>query len=152
MGYQLIYNSSFKDIDENTINIEIYRDSGGTLIASELLCSADAVSINYESDDDVFKPIKCSDCQINVLTTKVLANLYTALGNQIYCTISKNGSLLWCGYSVPCLYSTDYNEEYNLLSLQFNDILSSLSNYNYTYLNEKQSIVSFYQVIKHIIS
>ena len=23
MGYQLIYNSSFKDIDENTINIEI---------------------------------------------------------------------------------------------------------------------------------
>ena len=103
MGYQLIYNSSFKDIDENTINVEIYRDSGGTLIASELLCSADAVSINYESDDDVFKPIKCSDCQINVLTTKVLANLYTALGNQIYCTISKNGSLLWCGYSVPCL-------------------------------------------------
>lgn len=101
MGYQLIYNSSFKDIDENTINVEIYRDSGGTLIASELLCSADAVSINYESDDDVFKPIKCSDCQINVLTTKVLANLYTALGNQIYCTISKNGSLLWCGYSVP---------------------------------------------------
>ena len=79
MGYQLIYNSSFKDIDENTINIEIYRDSGGTLIASELLCSADAVSINYESDDDVFKPIKCSDCQINVLTTKVLANLYTCL-------------------------------------------------------------------------
>mgnify|MGYP000208449816 CR=1 FL=1 len=94
MGYQLIYNSSFKDIDENTINIEIYKDSGGTLIASELLCSADAVSINYESDDDVFKPIKCSDCQINVLTTKVLANLYTALGNQIYCTISKNG---YCG-------------------------------------------------------
>ena len=44
MGYQLIYNSSFKDIDENTINIEIYKDSGGTLIASELLCSADAVS------------------------------------------------------------------------------------------------------------
>ena len=77
MGYQLIYNSSFKDVDENTINIKIYRDSGGTLIASELLCSADAVSINYESDDDVFKPIKCSDCQINVLTTKVLANLYT---------------------------------------------------------------------------
>ena len=42
MGYQLIYNSSFKDIDEDTINGEIYRDSGGTLIASELLCSADA--------------------------------------------------------------------------------------------------------------
>ena len=37
MGYQLIYNSSFKDIDENTINIEIYRDSGGTLIAVLLM-------------------------------------------------------------------------------------------------------------------
>ena len=87
MGYQLIYNSSFKDIDENTINIEIYRDSGGTLIASELLCSADAVSINYESDDDVFKPMKCSVWQIIVFTSKVLANLYSALGIQIYCSI-----------------------------------------------------------------
>lgn len=133
MGYQLIYNSSFKDIDENTINIEIYKDSGGTLIASELLCSADAVSINYESDDDVFKPIKCSDCQINVLTTKVLANLYTALGNQIYCTISKNGSLLWCGYSVPCLYSTDYNEEYNLSQL-------------YTLMYQTKYLILYYQL------
>ena len=62
--------------------------------------------------------------------------------------------VLYCGVWLlgPCLYSTDYNEEYNLLSLQFNDILSSLGNYNYTYLNEKQSIVSFYRVIKHIIS
>ena len=73
MGYQLIYNSSFKDIDENTINIEIYRDSGGTLIASELLCSADAVSINYESDDDVFKPIKCSDCLRSIQTAQYLS-------------------------------------------------------------------------------
>ena len=104
MGYQLIYNSSFKDIDENTINIEIYRDSGGTLIASELLCSADAVSINYESDDDVFKPIKCSDCQINVLTTKVLANLYTALGNQIYCTSQR--MVLYCGVGILFLVFT----------------------------------------------
>lgn len=95
MGYQLIYNSSFKDIDENTINIEIYRDSGGTLIASELLCSADAVSINYESDDDVFKPIKCSDCQINVLTTKVLANLYTALETRYIVPFQR--MVLYCG-------------------------------------------------------
>lgn len=145
----------FKDIDENTIEIEIYKDfedAATTVAPSELQCSADAVSINYESDDDVFKPIKCSDCQINIVTNTILTELYTALKNEIYCLIKKNGKVVWCGFSVPCLYQSDYDNEYNQLSLQFNDILSSLENYKYTYVNDSQSIASFYSILKHIIN
>ena len=145
----------FKDIDENTIEIEIYKnfeDAATTVAPSELQCSADAVFINYESDDDIFKPIKCSDCQINIVTNKILTDLYTALKNEIYCLIKKNGKTIWCGFSVPCLYQSDYDNEYNQLSLQFNDILSSLENYKYTYVNDSQSIASFYSILKHIIN
>lgn len=145
----------FKDIDENTIEIEIYKnfeDAATTVAPSELQCSADAVSINYESDDDVFKPIKCSDCQINIVTNTILTELYTALKNEIYCLIKKNDKVIWCGFSVPCLYQSDYDNEYNQLSLQFNDILSSLENYKYTYVNDSQSIVSFYSILKYIIN
>ena len=145
----------FKDIDENTIEIEIYKnfeDATTTVASSELQCSADAVSINYESDDDVFKPIKCSDCQINIVTNTILTELYTALKNEIYCLIKKNDKVIWCGFSVPCLYQSDYDNEYNQLSLQFNDILSSLENYKYTYVNDSQSIVSFYSILKYIIN
>ena len=145
----------FKDIDNNSIEIEIYKnfeDAATTVASSELQCSADAVSINYESDDDVFKPIKCSDCQINIVTNTILTELYTALKNEIYCLIKKNSKVIWCGFSVPCLYQSDYDNEYNQLSLQFNDILSSLENYKYTYVNDSQSIVSFYSILKHIIN
>ena len=145
----------FKDIDNNSIEIEIYKnfeDAATTVASSELQCSADAVSINYESDDDVFKPIKCSDCQINIVTNTILTELYTALKNEIYCLLKKNGKTIWCGFSVPCLYQSDYDNEYNQLSLQFNDILSSLENYKYTYVNDSQSIVSFYSILKHIIN
>lgn len=153
--YKLLYTSMFKDIDENTIEIEIYKnfeDAATTVASSELQCSADAVSINYESDDDVFKPIKCSDCQINIVTNTILTELYTALKNEIYCLLKKNGKVIWCGFSVPCLYQSDYDNEYNQLSLQFNDILSSLENYKYTYVNDSQSIVSFYSILKYIIN
>lgn len=96
--YQLLYTSMFKDIDENTIEIEIYKnfeDAATTVAPFELQCSADAVFINYESDDDVFKPIKCSDCQINIVTNTILTELYTALKNEIYCLIKKNGKIIW---------------------------------------------------------
>ena len=153
--YKLLYTSLFKDIDNNSIEIEIYKnfeDAATTVAPSELQYSADAVSINYESDDDVFKSIKCSDCQINIVTNKILTDLYTALKNEIYCLIKKNGEVIWCGFSVPCLYQSDYDNEYNQLSLQFNDILSSLENYKYTYVNANQSIASFYSILKHIIN
>ena len=153
--YKLLYVAMFKDIDENTIEIEIYKnfeDAATTVAPFELQCSADAVSINYESDDDVFKPIKCSDCQINIVTNTILTELYTALKNEIYCLLKKNGKTIWCGFSVPCLYQSDYDNEYNQLSLQFNDILSSLENYKYSYVNDSQSIVSFYSILKYIIN
>ena len=153
--YKLLYTSMFKDIDNNSIEIEIYKnfeDATTTVASSELQCSADAVSINYESDDDVFKAIKCSDCQINIVTNTILTDLYTALKNEIYCLIKKNGEIIWCGFSVPCLYQSDYDNEYNSLSLQFNDVLSSLENYKYTYVNGSQSIASFYSILKHIIN
>ena len=153
--YKLLYTSMFKDIDNNSIEIEIHKnfeDATTTVASSELQCSADAVSINYESDDDVFKSIKCSDCQINIVTNTILTELYTALKNEIYCLLKKNGTTIWCGFSVPCLYQSDYDNEYNQLSLQFNDILSSLENYKYTYVNDSQSIVSFYSILKYIIN
>ena len=151
MSYKNIYYSTFKDVDDNTIDIEIYKKDS-TLTESELQCVADSVSINYEGTTDVFKPIKCSDCQINIVTKTVLNELYSALGNNIYCIIKRNNHIFWYGFTVPCLYTTDFNDEFNSLSLQFNDILSTLASYQYEYVSDAtNNITSTYQIIKHII-
>lgn len=146
--FRKIYYSEFKDLNENIINIEIYKDVDTDIDAKELLLSSDSVQINYEGGDDIFKPIKCSDTQINVLTDTVLTDLYTAK-NDVYCIIKRNGSIMWYGYSTACLYQSDYVDTDNL-SLQFNDIISTLDTVQYSYFNDN-SPVSFYQLIKNII-
>ena len=151
MEYNKIYYSTFKDVDDNTIDIEIYK-KGSTLSTTELLCSSESIVINYEGGTDIFKAIKCSDCQIDIVTKNVLNELYTGLGNNIYCIIKKNDNVIWYGFTVPCLYTTDFDDELNSLSLQFNDILSTLSNYNYEFsINETDNISSAYNIIKSII-
>ena len=146
--YRKIYFSDLKDINDNTINIEIYKDVDTEVVAKELLLAADAVQINYESDSDIYKPLKCSDAQINILTNSVLEDIYTAK-NNVYCIIKRNNNIMWYGYSTACLYQSDYVDTDNL-SLQFNDIISTLDNVVYSYFNDNAP-VSFYQLIKNII-
>jgi hypothetical protein len=43
--YKLRYYSTFKDICNNTLRLEIYKDLEETVTAEELILSADAVSI-----------------------------------------------------------------------------------------------------------
>lgn len=146
--FKKIYYSEFKDLNENIINVEIYKDVDTDINAKELLLSSDSVQINYEGSDDIFKPIKCSDAQINVLTDTVLTDLYTAK-NDVYCVIKRNGSIMWYGYSTACLYQSDYVDTDNL-SLQFNDIISTLETVQYSYFNNNLP-VTFYELIKNII-
>lgn len=143
--FKQIYYSEFKDLNENSNSIEIYKDTSSSVTPTELLLSSDSVTINYEDNDDIFKPLKCSDAQINVLTDSVLTDLYTAK-NDVYCIIKRNGSIMWYGYSTACLYQSDYVDTDNL-SLQFNDIISTLDTVQYSYFNNNAP-VSFYQLIK----
>lgn len=146
--FKKIYYSEFKDLNENIINIDIYKDVDAEVEAKELLLSSDSVQINYEGGDDIFKPLKCSDVQINILTDSVLTDLYTAK-NDVYCTVKRNGSLMWYGYSTACLYQSDYVDTDNL-SLQFNDIISTIETVKYSYFNNNAP-VSFYALLKNII-
>lgn len=57
--FSKIYYTSFNDINENKIDVEIYKDT--TITAKELTCTEDAIQINYESDSDIYKALKCSD-------------------------------------------------------------------------------------------
>lgn len=145
--FSKIYYTSFYDINENKIDVEIYKDTTAT--AKELTCTEDAVQINYESDSDIYKALKCSDMQLNIYTDEVLEDLYTAK-NDTYCIIKKNGGIIWYGFSTACLYQSDYVTNMDALSLQFNDIISSLESVKYSYFNDNVP-VSFYRVIKYIL-
>jgi len=149
--YKKIYYADFKDLDNNNIKLEIYKNTDNNVTASELILDSDAISIDYQGDDDVFYPLKCSGCKVSILTKTLLTDLYSGKANEIYCKVFRNGSLFWFGYITPNIYNSDYVDEYNKLELEFIDVISNLDNYNYTYINGAQAISSFYEIIMHIL-
>ena len=148
--YKLRYYSDFNDIDNNDLRIEIYKDTDEAVSAEELLLSADAVSIEYKSDD-LFKSLKQSGCSVNVFTKNVLTELYTGKINEIIIKIYRNGTFFWYGYLTPNVYSSEFSSDYDLLSLEFIDTIAQLDNIKYAYIDGTQNIQSFYSIITSIL-
>ncbi len=119
--------------------------------SKELVLYSDPVTIDYQGNDDVFYPLKCSGCKISVLTEELLLDLYSGKAKEICCKIYRNDTLFWFGFITPNIYNSDYINKYNKLELEFIDVISNLANYNYTYITGKQEITSFYNIITHIL-
>lgn len=152
--YKQIYYADFKDVNDNNIHIEIYKNTVDNVENKELTLSAEPLYITYESDN-IFQPTKLSSASINVLTNEVLFDLYTSKTNEITCKIFKNNILLWFGYLSPNLYSSDYTDETNTLTLEFIDTLSQLEYLKYKTIdttNNKVSISSFKDIIFSILN
>lgn len=149
--YKQIYHSEFKDIDENNIRIEIYKKTNESVVSKELLLSAEPIIIEYSSDD-IFQPTKLSSASINVLTKEILLDLYTSKLNQITCKIYKNDNLFWFGFLSPNLYSSDYIDETNMLTLEFIDTLSQLEYMKYQQINSDNNNENIYSIKSIIFS
>lgn len=150
---RLFYYSEFKDVAENSIRVEIHKDSDSEVSATELLLSADTAQIECDADS-LFSPVKVSELTLNVLTKDIQKELYTAKANEVSAKVFKNGVLLWFGYLSPNVYSSDYTDETNLLSLEFVDTLSQLDYFKYRYIDtaeNKSYIRSFYDIITTIL-
>lgn len=150
---RLLYYSEFKDVAENSIRVEIYKDSDTEVSATELLLSADTALIECAADS-LFSPVKVSELTLNILTKDILKELYTAKANEVSAKVLKNQALLWFGYLSPNVYSSDYVNETNLLSLEFVDTLSQLDYFKYKYIDmaENRSYIrSFYAIITSIL-
>lgn len=148
--YKLAYYSQFYDINNNLIRVEIYRFQEKALTPIELTLAANAISIQYESDS-IFKPLKLSGCSINVLTKNVLSDLYTGKINDVQIRIYKNNSLFWLGYNSPNIYSQEYKDDLDLMTIEGIDTLSFLEYKPYQYYKNNE-MVSFIDIIYSILS
>lgn len=140
------YYSDFKDINDNAIRVEIYTTDSAEPVS--LLLAADAVNIEYTSDN-IYKPLKQSCCTINVLTKDVLTDLYTGQLDNVKVKILRNGKLFWFGYLTPNVYSSEFSDDYDLLSLEFIDTIAQLENTKFT--KSENTINSFLNVICGIL-
>lgn len=141
---QLIYYAECRDINNSPLRINIYRDTQEEVTAKELVLASEPIVIDYHSDD-LFQPLKQSACTINVLTDEVLLDLYTGSTNEVTVQVYKNGRLFWFGFLTPNVYSSEYNSNLDLLSLEFIDSIAQLENIKYKSTDD--DFITFLEVI-----
>lgn len=127
---KLIYYSNFNDVANTPVRVEIYKETQEEVTAKELILSSEPIVIDYTSEE-LFQPLKQSACTINVLTSEVLLDLYTGSTNEISVKVIKDDDLFWYGFLTPNIYSSEYNSDFDLLSLEFIDCIAQLENVKY---------------------
>jgi hypothetical protein len=149
--YKLIYYSNFKDINDNNIKIEIYRNTSESVTAKELLLSSDAIVINYNSEN-LLQPTKLSSATVHILATDVLTDLYTSVLNEISIKVFKNNNLLWYGFLSLNIYSSEYINDTNVLNVEFIDTVSQLEYIKYSNMGDYSTVRTFKEVLFHIFN
>lgn len=149
---KLRYYSEFKSKKEKAYRIEVH-----TVLATyfeELALTDSPFAVEYESDT-LYKPLKMSNSATNILTDKILSDLYTAEEQNIEVRLyNKTDNILeWFGYMSPNLYSSDYITPFNIVELQAVDTISVLVNKKYSYINSSEvHFRSFKEVIMSILN
>lgn len=148
---RLRYYSEFKSIMEKLYRVEIHTTLA--TYSEELTLTGSPFTVEYESDT-LYKPLKMSNAVLNLLTNKILSDLYTAEGQSIEVRLyNKTDNILeWFGYVSPNLYSSDYITPFDRVELQAVDSISILENKKYTYLDSNEKYFrSFKDVITHVL-
>lgn len=143
------YTGTCKDRQNNTIKVEIITSASGE--DRTITIVDDGVTISYDSDG-IFKPIKKSGATITLLTEYLIEDFYTGelLNPKVY--IYKNNALIWFGYVSPTVFTQPFVNQKETLTLNCIDTLANLEYIDYSYLRGATSIVSFKDIIIHILS
>lgn len=147
--YKKIYYSNVKDINDNNIKVEIYKNTEDVVVAKELLLANDGIEIKYDNGNNIFKTLIQSNCSITFLLPSIEYDLYSSMKNDVICKIYKNDSLVYFGIITNNIYNSEYETDLDSITIEFVDIIASLENYKYTSTN---TIISFYQAIKKMLS
>lgn len=145
------YKGEFRDMNDDVWTINIYKD-GYMDYTEELILSSNPLTISYNIDGDIFKPVKYSGCSINVLTNEIL-DIYTGKVFDVKIEILKNNNLFWIGYNTPNIYSSEYWSQLDEVTIEGIDTLSALRYKDYKTVEEgKYNIITFKELIKNCLN
>ena len=124
---------SFKDRDNKVIEVIINNPEAGdgTIIIGDsetknVFFSADPLEVETNCDS-TFEPILTKSGKLTLLTKIYLGDiLWAASFNTVTITINKDNTCVFYGYVIPSSYSQSYAYEYEELTVNFTDCLSTL--------------------------
>lgn len=147
-----MYRGTFKNINNDGYTVEIIP-KGTEGHVDEITLSANPVTISRKSES-LFSEIKPLSCTIEIMTDKILPNLYSKNLKDVTVNVYNRNLKVFSGYLTPYIYSQPYANVLDILQLEAVSKLSVLKDINYTPVNGglNKSIVSFKDIIWHILT
>lgn len=141
-------------------------------VGGELTLSDTPFTVEYKSEDSrLHKPYKCSMATVGLYQSEINYNFNSTRGNDVYVALLKlkegkkfkygeetvetdktNYTVEWVGFATPNAYSQNYETDFDLYELECQDALSTLQYFNYKPVNESNEIVTFYDIIRNMVS
>lgn len=141
------YTAQFYDINNKLYTLEI----GSGQAQPITLSSTPFVTEIETSDEHLYKPCKYSSATIGIIANDYMFDLYSSTAQQNKVTLSDGNGVVWVGYVTPNLYSQGYENEFEEIEIEAIDALSTLQYYKYVPVGSKKEIVSFIDIINHLL-
>ena len=145
----MIYTGEF--ISKNKINYQVQFITASGNTNKEIILSEQPVTISFESEDDIFKPLKLSGATVRCWVKDYMFDLYSGEAKGVKCIVTnkEDNSVIWCGYVTPNLYSQDYLQHKFELEVECIDALAVLQYIKYN-VTDRQ-VRSFKDIIDDAI-
>lgn len=137
-----------------------------TTVGEELILTDEPFTVEYASEDDIFKPYKCSTATVGILQTDINYGFNSATNNNVLVKLLKfdnvstqadlslmnsdntHFTVEWIGFGTPNAYSQGYENYLDEFELEAQDALSTLQYYDYQPMQSFASVCSFADIVK----
>ena len=149
------YKGYFKDIEGTLHSVSFITNPRSDTYGDIRLAGDNPVVVSYSETDNLYEPIRTSNCTIKVVSSHYLMNLYTgkAQGTQVILRNEDRNTVEWCGYLQPNLYNQGFSSPVEEIEFEASDCLAGLQYFEYEYYfqgNGQPMIVSFKDIVDSI--
>lgn len=147
-----MYRGTFKDIDNNEYTVDIIP-KGTEGHVDEIILSSNPVTISRKSDN-LFTEIKPLSCTIEIVTDKILTDLYSSNLKDVEVNVYLQSIKIFSGYLTPYIYNQPYANTLDTIQLECVSKMSVLKEIDYSPINGmiNKEIVSFKDIIWRILT
>lgn len=149
------YKGYFMDFEGVLHSVSFITNPRSDIYGDIRLAGDSPVVVSYSENDNLYEPIRTSNCTVKVVSSHYLMNLYSgkAQGTQVILRNEDRGTIEWCGFLQPNLYNQGFTECIEEIEFEASDCLSTLQYLKYEYYynaNEQPMIVSFKDIVDTI--
>lgn len=141
----------FNSLNCEEFQVDIYNDAEAE-VEEITLAGKNPFVVTYETSNTPFEPIRFSRASINVVADEKFFDVFSneAQGTKVILTNNSTSKVEWVGYLTTNLLQMPNFCGLDTFTLEAQDCLSTLENYDYELIGEHKAVVTFREIMSEI--